>query len=289
MYEVMTSGDPSSRDALFPDWDRGDRFGIVIHEPLGAMGASNLIGLAITAYYDWARSGPEAFELHYPELYVVHVGGRYGDHNCYDAWPPRKEVVVEADPAAVLAQINHLGITYLAVPDGSPEPTDHWWADLGCARRRVRACFAYNAGGRVENPDIEVRGVDAISEENSRLALRGASIADEVQHDDDPEMVMYGAAVASRLSELSGDDLARVRARHEGALESGLPVETYRRISLDAALGLLVPHETLAADGRFSRASETVGRHGIVPRASWSGGLVPVDKLPAPAGSRHAL
>ena len=46
--------------------------------PLGATGASMLIQLAITAFYDVKPSRREV--TLYPEIYLFHVGGRHGNH-----------------------------------------------------------------------------------------------------------------------------------------------------------------------------------------------------------------
>jgi hypothetical protein len=42
-FEVQIGGERVGPEAVFPDWSRLDRFGIVVTEPLGGLGASLLL------------------------------------------------------------------------------------------------------------------------------------------------------------------------------------------------------------------------------------------------------
>src|SRR4051812_30763209 len=100
MFAVTRRGQRSSREALLPRWCPSDRLGVVMTETFGALAASHLIQIAITAFYDASparREGklgraddPKAI---YPEIYLFHVGARHGDHSGFDFWPARKEVL----------------------------------------------------------------------------------------------------------------------------------------------------------------------------------------------------
>jgi hypothetical protein len=50
-FEVQVEGERVSADTVFPDWAPLDRFGIVVTEPLGGLGASLLLQLAIAMFY----------------------------------------------------------------------------------------------------------------------------------------------------------------------------------------------------------------------------------------------
>jgi hypothetical protein len=50
-FEVQIEGERVSPDTVFPDWSPLDRFGIVVTEPLGGLGASLLLQLAIAMFY----------------------------------------------------------------------------------------------------------------------------------------------------------------------------------------------------------------------------------------------
>ncbi len=117
-FEVHIEGVLVSHEAVFPDWSLLDRFGIVVTEPLGGLGASLLLQLAIAEFYD-VRPDRRAGTPVYPEIYLFHVGGPHGGFSYFDFWPPRKEVRVAASqPVALLEAINTHRITRLAIPVG---------------------------------------------------------------------------------------------------------------------------------------------------------------------------
>src|SRR5262245_7080336 len=103
-FAISRHGRQATRADLLPDWTPYDRLGVVVTESFGAVGASHLIQLAITAFYD-VRPERRAARLDgvdpraiYPEIYLFHVGEVHGDHSSFDFWPARKEVLVEDDP-----------------------------------------------------------------------------------------------------------------------------------------------------------------------------------------------
>lgn len=55
-FEVRIGDERVSPEAVFPDWSLLDRFGIVVTEPLGGLGASLLLQLAIAKFTRCARS-----------------------------------------------------------------------------------------------------------------------------------------------------------------------------------------------------------------------------------------
>jgi hypothetical protein len=57
-FEVQIDGERVSPDTVFPDWSPLDRFGIVVTEPLGGLGASLLLQLAIAMFYSEPYSKP---------------------------------------------------------------------------------------------------------------------------------------------------------------------------------------------------------------------------------------
>src|SRR6185312_12345108 len=74
-FEVQIGGERVGPDAVFPDWSRLDRFGIVVTEPLGGLGASLLLQLAIAKFYS-VRPDRRAGMAVYPEIYLFHVVAR---------------------------------------------------------------------------------------------------------------------------------------------------------------------------------------------------------------------
>ena len=50
-FEVEVGGERVSPEAVFPNWSLLDRFGIIVAEPLGGLGASLPLQLAIANFY----------------------------------------------------------------------------------------------------------------------------------------------------------------------------------------------------------------------------------------------
>ncbi len=82
-FEVQIEGERVSPDTVFPDWSPLDRFGIVVTEPLGGLGASLLLQVAIALFYS-VRPDRRAGTPVYPEISsswcdVISCGTHIGD------------------------------------------------------------------------------------------------------------------------------------------------------------------------------------------------------------------
>jgi hypothetical protein len=252
LFAVRRSGAPATREDLLPNWTPDDRLGVVVTEPFGALGASHLIQLAITAFYDvrpTRRAGrldgqdPRAI---YPEIYLFHIGGAHGDHSMFDFWPARKEVLVDHEPRLVLAALNDRAITRLAVPDSDPAEVDHEHKEPAAARDRIATALVYSASGRVRDPEWEVAGLAADTESNPGGVLhpdhRRDLAASRRQTPADPflEECSWPNRTIARLDEARlGLALAQKR-RAAIRNTDGLATETYRGVDVDTALAMLV-------------------------------------------------
>ncbi|HWL43719.1 MAG TPA: hypothetical protein VNQ73_12295 [Ilumatobacter sp.] len=248
MFEVEIDGAASPPDSVFPDWNVHDRFGIVIHEPLGGVGASHLIQLAIVAFY--AASERRRGELTvYPNICAFHVGRGHGPHADFDFWPARREVIVPDDSAAVLSAINDRAITRLAVPDGAGLNFKVNRKEWAAALDHVTTAYAYGPGGRVAGGDVMVRGTDPCTEINPERVLRGQSLqrltsmvekldGRTVIKEADPE---YLAFVEARSGEVTDEQRAMARAARDAVTADGVVAERYRRLTIPDALRMLVP------------------------------------------------
>ncbi len=233
-FEIEVGGVPTPLEELFEGFGEQDRLGVVLSRPCGAVGASLLITATITAFYDIHRArGPDFFV--YPDYYLFHVGRPLGDHGRLDIWPPHKEVVVHAGADRVLEALNDRAVTRLVVEDGvAGEPPSDQGA-LASARARIETCLAYSPSGRVEDADVRIAGnsvtegyVEAILDPEARIARLRAEGNEE-----------RAAAIAARAGEVDRDSRQRVLAGRRHLIDDGVPVETYRRIGLDEALGRL--------------------------------------------------
>jgi hypothetical protein len=253
MFNISLAGNPGTLDTLFPRMHVWDRFGIIVTEPFGSLGASLLIQAAITALYDARREQGPVGRL-YPEIYLFHVGGRHGEHSAFDFWPPRKELFLGRDPRELLAALNDRAISRLAVPDGVLPGAKIDWQDGGkeraSARDRIVSIFRYSSSGQVQRPDMTIASADAntelnvhatLSPEESLRTLRATLASDTAANDpDDVEIMRCALAqLTQRVDEVSIAERLAITARRRPASIAGARMESYRRIDIDEGLQLL--------------------------------------------------
>lgn len=243
-------------DDIFPDSNTLDRFGFILNEPYGSLGASLLIQAAIVQFYEIAPQRRDT-EPMYPEIYMFHVGGTFGDHSSFDFWPPRKEIFVDAGkPAELLSAIVDKGITRLAVPDvvsRDPEglkDSINSFADLGSAKNLFQSCFAYSANGKTDRADVCMESCHPSFEANISRTLERELLLET--YDDTPESIgrpgptvrgdidRWIATVRVRMDEVdraAALKLSEQRRQLEG--DRLVRRESFRRTGLDETLGLL--------------------------------------------------
>lgn len=242
MFGIEVNGQSSTRELLL-DWQPNDRLGVVVNSPLGGLGASLLIQLAITAYYDARPARRDS--PHYAEIYVFHQGGSFGDFTSFDVAPPRREVFLDADPATLIEAINDRAITHLAIPDRGMD-ADLPWSEPEAARDRIRHCFAYDPSGRTDRADVAIHSRNAATLADIHLTLEPQRLLDDLAgyiESSEGSLKVYSERLANqirrRLHEVSKTDREAARLRLEAVMDSGLTYETYRRISVDDALGMM--------------------------------------------------
>jgi hypothetical protein len=219
-FAITVDGAAAGLDAVLPGFGAGDRLGVVVRRPCGGVGASALILAAVTAFYDVQRARSDDFFI-YPDYFLFHVGERHGDHGMLDVWPIHKEVVVQDEPEALLQAINDRGVTRLVVEDGVAGEPELAAETLASAGSRIVTALAYSAGGRVRDGDV---------------AITGSTDTEGYVHD-----VLDGS------TDVSADQRRAIADGRSELLADGAPTETYRRISLEEALGLLAPQPHLQA------------------------------------------
>lgn len=211
-FAIRVDGRPGSLADVLPEFTAADRLGVVVRHPCGATGASTLILAAVTAFYDAQRAKGEDFFI-YPDYFLFHVGARLGDHGMLDVWPAHKEVVVRDESEELLRAINDRGITRLLVEDRAPGEPRFERQSLASARNRVATAVAYSPTGRLPDADVLVGGND-VTESCVAAVLEQSSL----------------------LTPRARDEIALAR---RALYEGGVPVEGYRRLSLDDALARL--------------------------------------------------
>jgi hypothetical protein len=234
-FAIEVAGRRVRIEELLEGFGEQDRLGLVMSRPCGAVGASALISATITAFYDIQRArGPDFFI--YPDYYLFHVGRPLGDHARLDVWPCRKEVVVAEQPQQVLEAIDDRGITRLLVEDGTPQQPKLEPEALASAHARIASCLAYSASGRVDRPGVSIASnpvtegyVQDILDPEGRIARLRAETRNGARVE----------AIAARAGEVEPEVRRRINLARRELVEHGVAVETYRRIDIDEALGLL--------------------------------------------------
>jgi hypothetical protein len=271
-FAIEVAGRPGRLQDLFEGFGEQDRLGVVMSRPCGAVGASALIAATITAFYDFHRARGDDF-FAYPDYYLFHVGRPLGDHARLDVWPRRKEVVVGEEPQQILEAIDDRAITRLVVEDGEPAEPELDAEAVASARGRIATCLAYSPGGRVRDADVRIAGnevtegyVTAILDPEARVARLRADAEEADRATETARAAAPGeatrvavpdeaaraarapnaaalrariAAIEARIGEVEPEVRRGILRERPGLLEDGVPVETYRRVSIDYALARL--------------------------------------------------
>jgi hypothetical protein len=242
-------------DDVFPDWNEHDRLGIVVDSAYGVVGASLLIQIASLLFYEIKPQRREAVKR-YPELYAFLVERPAGDLAMFDFYPRRREVVVPRDPAAMVDAVNDRAITRLLVVDGSAGEVQLGWDERNAALDRIVSAYAYSPTGRVAAGDLVLTG-SADTELNVTMTLEPEKLIEMVSGWTEADIAafepqlldpdvgfdgeVYAAYARERAPEVSDETRRALVEQRQSVLEDGVPVESYRGVSADDALSLLVP------------------------------------------------
>jgi hypothetical protein len=238
MFRIDIDGAPGRIADVFPGWHLHDRLGLVIDEPLGGLGASHLVQIAITSFYDAAERRRGELTV-YPEIYAFHFGRGRGSHAAFDFWPARREVVLSDDPCDLLDAINDRGITRLAVPHRSPRDFAYRPKETDTALERIQSAFVYEASGRIADENIRIAGTDRRTEVNPGRVLRPVYLekAKELAKPFKEADSAYVAWLKLRAADLTQDERDAATRRREAITDArGVVTETYRSVGVGEAL-----------------------------------------------------
>lgn len=237
MFEAEIEGATSALADVLPGWGPLDRLGVIVDEPLGGLGASHMIQVAIVAYYEHANRRGSDLSL-YPEIYAFHFGRPRGTLSAFDFWPPRREVMVSGDPLDLLDAINDRGITRLLVPDRPTREIEYRPKEADAALDRTLSAFAYSASGRTDRADVRLTGTARRTEINPTRALRPVYV-EETRQMAKPFKeadARYKVWLKAREGDVTPAERDVAEQRRASLLEGGTVSETYRRIGTREAL-----------------------------------------------------
>jgi len=119
-FSVERDGKSAPLSELWPGgFTHEDRLGVLLANPMDAVGCSNLISGTITLFYDNLKQtqGTGNF-FRYSDAYLFGVGCEPGDFNQLDVWPLHKFVtILQPSTEAVLEALIDRRITVLAIPE----------------------------------------------------------------------------------------------------------------------------------------------------------------------------
>jgi hypothetical protein len=245
MFDIEVAGQPATIADVFPAWHPHDRFGVLIYEPLGGIGATHLIQIAITSFYD-VKPVRRTERKIYPEIYAIHVGKWWGTHADFDFWPSRRECLVSGDHRDLLDTINDRGITRLALPERPVRDIEHRRKEEDAAFDRIATTVMYSASGRVSVPDFSIRGNDRRTESNPQRVLKPIKITEAMTaqagtsaipvKEADPE---FSAWLRGHVADITPEERSAAVENRTRLREGGLVKETYRFVPTAEALKAL--------------------------------------------------
>ncbi|TGR10529.1 hypothetical protein EN833_13445 [Mesorhizobium sp. M4B.F.Ca.ET.190.01.1.1] len=245
MFRVELGESVGKISDVFPEWTVADRFGILIDSPLGGLGATNLIQIAMAAFYDCKPARRKERKI-YPEVYAFHIGRDFGAFTAFDFWPARREIVVSTDHREVLDAINDRAITRLAIPSRPARALEHRPKEVDAALENLKSAFMYNSLGRVPNPDFAIIGIDRQTEHNPRRVIRPPNLtaataqtmaaSGSKSKETEPE---YRTVIKRRFNAVTAEERSIAERARSSLLDQFGIRETYRFIEPRVALNCL--------------------------------------------------
>lgn len=214
-FAVEVDGRAGGPEDVWPGFDGHDRVGIVLRGPLDALGASALMALSVTAFYDVLRAEHGDDYHRYADFFLFGQETDVADYGELDWWPGHKYVRTGATAEELLRAVNDRAITRLVVPAGPARDGAFERQTRTSALARLRTAIAYDPRGRVADGD---------------LAITADRVVESYV-----EVVMF--AGSPWVDEAAERDLKAWRETLFVAPKSAR--ETYRRIAVEEALGLL--------------------------------------------------
>ncbi|MGZ4430756.1 MAG: aminomethyltransferase family protein, partial [Gaiellales bacterium] len=162
-FAVERGGGQAALAELWPGgFGPDDRLGVILAQPMDAVGCSNLICATITLFYDHLRAtrGTGNF-FRYADTFLFGVGCEPGDFNQLDVWPLHKFVsILQPTAEAVLEAVNDRRITHLAIPEtGARCRGEVVLSTWNTFLDQVRCVVAYSPRtGRAREADVTLVG-----------------------------------------------------------------------------------------------------------------------------------
>lgn len=183
-FEIEVGGTSGGLGDVWPAFEERDRFGMVLRDPLDALGASALMALTVTAFYDALRARRGDDYHRYADFYLFGSGCPIADYGELDYWPHHKYVECEPIAESLARAINDRGITRLAVPDGPGANGPIERQTRTSFEDRVTSAILYDPRGRVAEADLAIRADRVVESYVEVVLFANPSLIDEAREAD---------------------------------------------------------------------------------------------------------
>jgi hypothetical protein len=178
-FDVEVDGRAGGLEDVWPGFDGRDRLGIVLRDPLDALGASALMALTVTAFYDTLRARHGDAYHRYADFFLFGSGCAVADYGELDYWPHHKYVECEPTAEGLARAINDRAITRLAVPDGPAAGGPVERQTRTSFEDRVASAVLYDPRGRVADDDLAIRSDRVVESYVEVVLFANPSLIDE--------------------------------------------------------------------------------------------------------------
>jgi hypothetical protein len=286
-FELRLDGRPAGIPDLFEGFGEQDRLGLVMSSPCGAVGASTLIAATITAFYDLHRARGEEFFVYpdyylfhvgrplgdharldvWPRRKEVVVGEEpQAILEAIDDRGITRLVVEDGEPAegdlddeSVASARGRIRTCLAYSPAGRVEDADVEIAGNDVTEGYVEAILdpetrierlrAALADAEADAAAASAPPAGAEADAASASAPRAGAEADAASASPARADALRAriASIESRIHEVDRDSRMRILRQRRELVRDGAPVESFRRISLDEALGRLASETRVVA------------------------------------------
>lgn len=131
------------------------KVGIYTPNGIEAIGATNLILLFVTSFYDRMRSIGEDFYL-YPEFYTFQENKPVTDYAMFDIYPLEKNVFLENGLEDFFQKIEEKKFNILLIPEDKNIMEDLSEAQIKEFSQYVQRYYLYSEIGEVSHPNLKI-------------------------------------------------------------------------------------------------------------------------------------
>ncbi len=129
------------------------KLGVYSPDGIEAVGASNLILLFVTTFYDKLRSKSDDFNT-YPDFYTFQCKKNLTDYGILDIYPIENNRLIQSGADALFDEIIKKDINILLLPQSNSVLSKFSNKQLSTLEEKIDACYLYAQNGKVQNANL---------------------------------------------------------------------------------------------------------------------------------------